>query len=702
MLSRIWYGVLAIALGATLVVAYEGVSEYNRQATRGIAEGLASDSQRVEWWLERDARRRLDALVGGSVDPTLQQALAGANAPKDGRPLLKWRLLARKALAAISDGIPADARNDALFAVDRDGHALAEVGYEAVAGNEDFELGGYPAVDDALHGWARDDVWVVGGKMYLVVARPVPDDGAQSPAGALVALREVTPQFADDLAKRSGTNLVFYASTDGVAGGTGVAGFQRERLKSVGSDLKNVVDQMPPDRARSDVRMLSDDLGAVYTRLPGDSWLLDGGFAVVRETIPLSGLLAVLSHAADADRANVPWALVAVLAALGAFGGIVFTMLERTAPLAELVRQSEQLKAGKLERLDLTRIGVALRVLAQNINQGLEHVAAKAAEAAASKATPRAQKGDPGPPRSAKPPRAQLPRLGSADPAASPSHAASPGAPSAPSEPQIAPGAKAAPSAATPAPAALRLVASPPQAAPVAPNAVPSVMKTAPSAAAPSRPQAGSSDDGVALEDDSIDLPTTTMPTTIGGPSLAATPAGAAPRAKDRASLTMNAAPSAQLIADSLGPPAGPGDTVRPPSAKARPMPAARAPTAATQTPEATAIRSAPAEILSLATGESRVPDTTAVVPAPVELLAEPTLENQSEKSAQLREIYETFLRVRVQCGEPTEPLTFERFSAALEKHRDALVASTHCKEVKFAVNVKNGKAALTATPLQG
>ena len=54
-------------------------------------------------------------------------------------------------------------------AVDRDGQVIAELGYDQVAGNDEFELGGYPAVNDALHGWLRDDVWLLGSKMYVVV-----------------------------------------------------------------------------------------------------------------------------------------------------------------------------------------------------------------------------------------------------------------------------------------------------------------------------------------------------------------------------------------------------------------------------------------------------------------------------------------------------------------------------------------------------
>src|SRR5262249_54754902 len=146
--------------------------EDNRQSAAALRERLVSDGQVVESTLKVDACRRLEALLPGSADATLRQALANANASKGGKISLQTRLDARKTLAAITEALSTDVRNDALFAVDHDGRVVAEVGFDSVAANEEFELGGYPAVNDALHGWARDDVWMLGNRMYFVVARP--------------------------------------------------------------------------------------------------------------------------------------------------------------------------------------------------------------------------------------------------------------------------------------------------------------------------------------------------------------------------------------------------------------------------------------------------------------------------------------------------------------------------------------------------
>src|SRR5580704_6060554 len=322
-LSRAWYVLLGVAVAVALYVVYVAVGQYNRQTTLALKEGLASDSQTVEWALKIDARRRLDALLVGSVDPALQQALALGNAAREGKLPEKPRADAKKALAAIADAIPPDLRSDAMFAVNRAGEVLAEIGFDAVVSNDEFELGGYPAVNDALHGWLRDDVWVLGSKMYVVAARPVEYDVTQRPAGAIVGIREVNQRFAIDLAKRTRTNVAFYASGERVAGGTGVDGFDPEKLDVVGADLKNVDDKAYGDSGRTDPKMLSDELGVMYARMPGDAWTLGGGFAVARIRHPLGGPLGFLTGADDKDKANVPWILLGGVALASAVLGIL-------------------------------------------------------------------------------------------------------------------------------------------------------------------------------------------------------------------------------------------------------------------------------------------------------------------------------------------------------------------------------------------
>src|SRR5205814_4697899 len=118
----------------------------------------------------------------------------------------------RTALKKQFNAIPAELKFDAMFAVDQAGRVVGQVGFDQASGIDNFELGGYPVVADALHGWVRDDSWVLGGHIYRVVARPVEHDVTQMPAGASVGVRILDDTFARELSKRTGAAIGFDAN----------------------------------------------------------------------------------------------------------------------------------------------------------------------------------------------------------------------------------------------------------------------------------------------------------------------------------------------------------------------------------------------------------------------------------------------------------------------------------------------------------
>jgi hypothetical protein len=65
------------------------------------------------------------------------------------------------------------------------------------------------------------------------------------------------------------------------------------------------------------------------------------------------------------------------------------------------------------------------------------------------------------------------------------------------------------------------------------------------------------------------------------------------------------------------------------------------------------------------------------------------------------REVFRDFVRVRQECGESAEGLSYERFRQKLETNKAALATKYGCRTVRFQVYVKEGKAALKATPVR-
>ncbi len=65
------------------------------------------------------------------------------------------------------------------------------------------------------------------------------------------------------------------------------------------------------------------------------------------------------------------------------------------------------------------------------------------------------------------------------------------------------------------------------------------------------------------------------------------------------------------------------------------------------------------------------------------------------------KQVFEQFVAVKKSCGENTAGLTYAKFAEKLVKNRDDLIVKTGCREVRFTVYVKDGKAALKATPVK-
>jgi hypothetical protein len=105
----------------------------------------------------------------------------------------------------------------------------------------------------------------------------------------------------------------------------------------------------------------------------------------------------------------------------------------------------------------------------------------------------------------------------------------------------------------------------------------------------------------------------------------------------------------------------------------------------------------------------ARIPDPPPA--APIATAAAPELLQAAVRAAgpaahgdddpEWQQVFEDFLRTRASCGEPTEGLTYEKFRVKLRGNRAALVAKYACRTVRFQVYVKEGKAALKATPVK-
>lgn len=120
--------------------------------------------------------------------------------------------------------------------------------------------------------------------------------------------------------------------------------------------------------------------------------------------------------------------------------------------------------------------------------------------------------------------------------------------------------------------------------------------------------------------------------------------------------------------------------------------------------PDATRVAAIPAELIKAARSASGVTGERPALKPPTAAMPKvaslaPAGGNDEERHFQ--EVFRDFVQTREKCREPADGLTFEKFKAKLLKNKEQLVAKYQCRTVRFQVYVKDGKAALKATPVK-
>jgi hypothetical protein len=96
-------------------------------------------------------------------------------------------------------------------------------------------------------------------------------------------------------------------------------------------------------------------------------------------------------------------------------------------------------------------------------------------------------------------------------------------------------------------------------------------------------------------------------------------------------------------------------------------------------------------------------PAAAAVAPPPPVPPAAPaaTSAPKDEEAAHFQRVFEEYLALRARCGESTTSVSPDKFFAKLQSNRDQLIAKYSCRTARFSVYVKDGKAAIKATPVR-
>ncbi len=359
MLSRLWYLVLAFAVGGALAGAFLNKSAASREADFQLEEHLRRDRVEAELWMRLDARLRLDALASIAVEPEVRQTLRSSSGRLGTPPVATRKRLSQK-LNALNAKLE-EGKGDMVFAVDAEGEVVATLDKTAMGAEQ---LDKMPLVRDALRGFMRDDVWVYNGDVFRMAARPVFDGGRY--VGAVVHGMAV----GDDLARRLGSKLP----------NASIVFFFRDRLigAHVGgatapssAELKNALDKAPG--AASDANELvaiGERTLAVVSPIRGEAAHAQVGYVIGRRgsTVGLGGLFA---NTFKEDVASLPWLVVIGVPLLLLLLGLFLLYLEHDKAVVILRKTSESLAKNQLNSLPEGDLRRHYRKIAENLNVAL-------------------------------------------------------------------------------------------------------------------------------------------------------------------------------------------------------------------------------------------------------------------------------------------------------------------------------------------
>ena len=359
MLSRLWYLVLAVALGGALAGAFLNKSAASREADFQLEDALRRDRVEAELWLRLDARLRLDALASVAVEPEVRQTLRGSSG-RSGTPAQSTRRRLSQKLNALNAKLE-EGKGDLLFAVDNEGEVVATLDKDAMGAES---LDKMPIVRDALRGFMRDDVWVYNGNVYRMAARPVFDGGRY--VGAVVHGIAVN----DELARRLGSKLpnasvLFFFRDRIIAGHAGGAKAPtREELKS-GIPT-------PSDGISDDVESveIAERTRAVAAPIRGGAAHAHVGYIIGRKgsSVGLGGLFA---NTFKEDVASLPWLAIICIPLVLLLLGLALLYVEHDKAVRVLRTAGQRLAKGEITGLPEGELRRHYRKLAEHVNAAL-------------------------------------------------------------------------------------------------------------------------------------------------------------------------------------------------------------------------------------------------------------------------------------------------------------------------------------------
>lgn len=676
-LSKLWYLVLALVAAAAAAVALMAPRPAAREIREAHALGLDRVQHNAELMLRLQARDWIDAAAGMARDRTLVEVLEAATDKKSDVAQLKARATDR--LLSLTSGLDKGRRPELMIVTDADGMQLTRVGpgEDKITPGKDG-IGGYPLVEAALRGYRRDDTWSLDNKLYMMVASPVISRGKGRYVGALLLGREVNKKYAQRFkARLGGADVVFFLRGSIVASTVTNAALTKLPLQF--ADKRRQIDK----DGRSAALRVGQGGSAqtlIMAPLPGEASAHDAFYAVVTAKLPPQGLGTTLSllNSDDLSWGNFPWLLLGGGFLLALVVGLGLMVVEADLPLRRMLRRTAELGRGEMARLPDKQFSGKMGSVARNINVALDKAEKRSSSAPASKDLSKIL-GSPEE-HGTRPDLRLDPAFSSMPPMAGVKPLSTVGA-------SI--DLDASPAGKPPPAMEVQVSRAGEQVLDLNDQRGAAAAKDGPSSAAPKKPAADEGSGGF-------------TPLAGLGPGESEAEEAATEVQSESPFPLPPPAPGSDAASSFSGEPSlggGHAPEDRPSSRGVR-IPESE------QEPQARAHSTLPPldpkAVEALREQEGAPPEVAAAPPADEDAATTRARSPEEDELEQyFDQIYKSFVSIKRQCGESIENLTYERFANKLRKNRAALLQRYKCKSVKFQVYIKDGKAAIKATPIK-
>jgi hypothetical protein len=642
-LSKLWLFLLTMALGLLVFALLLSPAQVRRSASHSVRGRMELAQQSATLLLQNSARMWIDTAAQLAQDAVLQSALEEMV-----RGQAELELLHRTAQEQLRKANQT-LKLSLLLITDARGRVLARVGQDEELYKD--SIVGYPLVRDAVRGYRLDDLWYQGGALLRMAAAPVFSAARDRYVGAVVLGQAVGPELADQLREKIGLDVAFLYDGRVVAS-------SRPAEKLPAPLVQFARDNQGLLQDTTEMLPLQDEVALLFG-LPGAA--ADQGAALallgsapqgVRLKSLVSDFTAVIGDG-ELPLQQLPFVVGGV--ALLFLIGLVLLRTEAEGPLMRLAAEVRGITRRRADRVEEQRYRRMWRELAQAINAVLRSSRPAAAEIAEPVAQPAegvqavqevapAQVVQGGALAQAVPvvpsPPAPLPEGegGRIPYTGSFSHMDE-------TLPDVGRGSHASPhssSATLPAPLPELLE-------PERPRGIPLPLTYTGRRAEPPEPE-----------------PEAASAKTIADPVLEAELSQLSPLQAEM--------PTVQDIPHSL-----------------------------VQAAIEQALHAAPAPFIGPARVRERLnSQPTQEIRVPREASQSQPLSTplEDELEVSFRQIYQEFVVTKQRCHEPVEGLTYDKFAAKLRQSRDQIMRQHSCKSVRFHVYIKEGKAALKATPV--